>query len=565
MDIPSEQPTPPEAIVSQWLAIAVDHHQRGELDEAHRHYSHILSTEPEHAQALQLLALIIKAKGDNSQALALMHKSLAIEPDQPSAWFNLGNAYAEAQQFDAAYEAYKEAMVRDPHNAEVHFGIGMMCRQLRSFKEAEAAFKVVLLIQPQHAEAWRNLGMVYKVQGQSVAALRAYAKALELDAGNPVLHANVGNTFRSMGKWEEAEAAYGEAIRLKPDFAEAHRFLAQTKHYAYSADSHIAHMEQLVSQHILPDSERVQLCFALAKAYQDVGNVVKSWEFLKQGNQLKRQEYVYNSHDVEQWFSAIMEAYPKQMVSREEGEGRLDNTPIFIVGMPRSGTSLVEQIIASHHDVHGAGELEELPMLVQRVWPRWYGDVYPEAAQHMGAHHKLQLAGEYLRMVRQYLPSDKSRVTDKMPGNFRFVGLIHQLLPHAKIIHCVRDPMDTCVSIYRHYFSGAHPYAYDLQELGRYYRCYQRLMEHWRAVLPEGVMLDVPYEGLVSDQQFHTRRLLDFCDLSWDDACLAFHETERPVYTASARQVRQPIYTQAIGKWHNEADYLQPLLDVLNV
>jgi hypothetical protein len=144
------------------------------------------------------------------------------------------------------------------------------------------------------------------------------------------------------------------------------------------------------------------------------------------------------------------------------------------------------------------------------------------------------------------------------------VGLIHQIFPHAKIIHCLRDPMDTCVSIYRHYFEGSHPYAYDLRELGSYYRHYQRLMEHWRNVLPEGVMLDMTYEELVHNSQFHTRRLLDFCNLSWDDACLAFHETERPVHTASAMQVRQPIYTKAIGKWKKESDYLQPLLDALN-
>ena len=563
MDSVSDSPKPSETIICQWLAIAVGHHKRGALDEAQTYYSRILAAEPEHADTLQLLALVCKRQGNCEQALALMHHSLRVDPDQPHVWLNLGHTYAGTQQFDAAYEAYKQAVVRDQHNAGAHFGIGLMCRHLHSYKEAEAAFQIALHLQPHYPEAWRNLGIIYKTQGNNIAALKAYAHALEQDAANPVLHVNVGHIFKSMGKCAEAEAAYSESIRLKPDFAEAHRYLAQARYYVDSSNPHIAQMEKLAHKRELPDSERVHLCFALAKAYQDAGVVVKSWKYLKQGNQLKRKAYDYDAKATEQWFDDIIHAYPQQIVATQEGEGRLENTPIFIVGMPCSGASLVEQLIASHPDVHGAGELDALRMLVQRVWPRWYGDSYPEAAHHMGAHHKLQLAGEYLRVLDHYLPEGKSRATDRMPENFRFIGLIHQLLPNAKIIHCVRDPMDVCVSIYRRYFAGNHPYVYDLRELGMYYRQYQRLMEHWCNVLPEGVMLDVPYEELVNDQQFHMRRLLDFCDLSWDDTRLAFHQTGRPVPIASAMQIHTPA--QSTDTWRKEADYLQPLLDALNV
>lgn len=562
---PIASPESPKTPVADWLVVALDHHKRGEFEEANIYYNKILAVEAEHVDALQLLGLVQKQLGNRARALELMHASLRLQPNQPNVWANLGNTYNDASQPDAAYQAYKQAVLRDPKNPQAHFHIGVICHQLHNFKEAEAAFKVVLHLNPNHVEAWRNLGVVYKVQGHSVAALKAFARALQLDASNPVLHMNVANTFKSMGKWPEAEAAYRESIRLKPDFAEAHRHLAQVHSYASGADTHIAEMEMLFHQPGLPEQERMQLCFALAKAYDDAGVVVKSWKYLHEGNQLRRKEYIYDPDHMQRWFDAVREAYPASAIRRHEGESRLEDAPIFIVGMPRSGTSLVEQIIASHHQVHGAGELDELRMLVQRIWPRWHKAIYPAGAENLSAHHKLQLAGEYLRMLRQYMPAGKSRITDKMPGNFRFVGLIHELLPNAKIIHCTRDPMDTCVSIYRHYFSGSHPYAYDLRELGDYYRHYERLMRHWHTVLPEGVMMDMPYEELVADQQFHTRRLLDFCNLSWDDACLAFHETERPVHTASAMQVRQPLYTGAIGRWRNEADYLQPLLDALKV
>lgn len=559
-------PEQPNSPIMQWLAEAVAQHQRGAFAEARILYSRILEHQPAHADALQLLALICKREGDRAQAVELMHASLRVLPDQPNVWANLGNTYAEMEQYEAAYEAYKQAVVRDPQNAKLHFSIGVVCRYLRSLREAEAALSMSLKLDAQNVEAWRNLGIVYKTQGQSVAALKAYARALQLDANNPQLHSNVGNSFKSMGHVAEAEAAYKEAIRLKPDIAEVHRQLAQVRNYASAADAHIGQMEELLHRRGLPESERMQLCFALAKAYHDAGVVVKSWKYLKEGNQLKRKEYDYDPKGMAQWMEAIAAAYPEAAIQAQEGDGRLEDAPIFVVGMPRSGTSLVEQILASHPAVHGAGELDELRMLVQRVWPRWHeGAVFPAGARQLSAHHKLQLAGEYLRMLGQYMPQGKTRITDKMPGNFRFVGLIHQLLPNAKIIHCTRDPMDTCVSIYRHYFSGSHPYAYDLRELGMYYKSYKKLMAHWHAVLPEGVLLDVPYEELVADQQFHTRRLLDFCNLSWDDACLAFHETERPVHTASALQVRQPLHAQAIGQWRNEADYLQPLLDALKV
>lgn len=558
-------PKPPEEQITQWLHAAVEHHQRDALEEAQIYYSKILEIQPDHADAMQLLGLIHKRLGNRKYALELMHHSVRINANQPNVWFNLGNTYSEDEQFDAAYEAYKQAVVRDPHNVQIHFNIGLMCRHLHSYKEAEAAFKVTLQLQNDYPEAWRNLGIVYKAQGRSTDALKAYAKALEADGLNPLLHTNIGNMFKAMGRREESEAAYREAVRLRPEFAEAHRHLANAHSYTVSSDPHIGQMEALMHRHDLPEAERMQLCFALAKAYHEAGGIVKSWKYLEEGNTLKRKHCHYDSAGMEQWFDDIIDAYPKHVVQRQEGESRTEDTPVFVVGMPRSGTSLVEQILASHTEVHGAGELDDLRMLVQRVWPRWYGDVYPKEARKLSAHHKLQLAGEYLRMLGQYMPQGKTRVTDKMPGNFRFIGLIHQLLPNAKIIHCVRDPMDTCVSIYRHYFSGHHPYAYDMRELGMYHRQYQRLMAHWHDALPEGVILDIPYEELVENQELHTRRLLDFCNLSWDDACLAFHKTERPVHTASAMQVRQPIYTQSIGKWQNEVDYLRPLLDALNV
>lgn len=539
----------PHPDTDRLLAEAIVLHQRDAWEEAAVAYARVLDAAPDHAEALQLLALVQKRLGNMAGAVELLHHSLRVRPEQGHVWFNLGNSYADMQQFDAAYEAYKQAMLRDPKNPAIHIHFSAVCRQRRSFREAEAALQVALRLVPEDASAWQALGLTLKAQGRYPAALKAYARALELDAANPVLHANVAGLFLLLGRRGEAAQAYGEALRLKPDFTAVHRQMAQLHVYASAADPHIAQMEELLRARTTEEKDKTALLFALAKAYGEAGVAGKSRELLQKANRQKRAEYAdYDVEASERWFRDIAAAYPPETIRRQAGEGREDDAPVFLVGMPHAGTEELARYLSRHPAVHHAGELDELRMLVHRVWPRWYGGVYPQGAQGFSASHGLQLSGEYLRLLEQYRPSaEVERILDSMPGNFRFIGLIHALLPRAKIIHCRREPVANCLAIYRDLLPGQHPYAYDLRELGRYHRAYQRLMAHWHAVLPPGVLCDVTYEELMEKPEDTLRRLLDFCHVSWNDACRADHE---------AKQEAVPLTRQ-------DMERLKPLLDAL--
>jgi hypothetical protein len=245
------------------------------------------------------------------------------------------------------------------------------------------------------------------------------------------------------------------------------------------------------------------------------------------------------------------------------GQGDPSTVPLFIVGMPRSGTTLVEQILASHHSVFGAGERTELLRTVGRISAQQIGATsFPEAVWTMSVEALHQVGADYVAALQPLAP-DASRIVDKMPANFACVGLIRLILPNAKIIHVSRNPVDTCLSCFSKLFSGEQPFSYDLAELGRYYHGYKDLMAHWRAVLPPGVMLEVEYESLVRDFNTQARRIIAHCDLPWDSACLDFHKTSRPVHTASLVQVRQPIYRTSVGRWRPAVTLLRPLLEAL--
>jgi Sulfotransferase family len=263
-------------------------------------------------------------------------------------------------------------------------------------------------------------------------------------------------------------------------------------------------------------------------------------------------------------FDRIEATFTPALIRAKSGGGDQTKTPIFVIGMPRSGTTLVEQILASHPAVHGAGELKTLNDVVHSVRDAAGNALpYPESVPALDGAALRQIGRHYLAEVMKLAPAGK-RVTDKMPSNYYLVGLIHLALPNAKIVHCMRDPIDTCVSCFSKLFTGEQVHTYDLVELGRYYRRYERLMAHWRRVLPKGRILDMCYEDVVADLEAQARRLIDHCELPWDDRCLDFHKTDRPVRTASATQVRRPIYNSAIGRWRVYQEELKPLLAALS-
>jgi hypothetical protein len=308
----------------------------------------------------------------------------------------------------------------------------------------------------------------------------------------------------------------------------------------------------------LSDLDQANLHFALAKAYEDVGAKDLGFEQLRLGNAAKRRTFEYDEAGTLMQIERIKAIFTPQFVSSHKRGYKAADGPIFILGMMRSGSTLAEQILASHGSVFGAGELT----LFRQAVSAQSSIRYPEMIPSISASAVEAVGVRYQARLQREAP-DARRITDKYLHNFLYCGLIALSMPQARIVHTVRDPVDTCLSIYSKMFTGHHPYAYDLAELGRYYRAYRSLMDHWRKVLPEGAMIDLPYEEVVDDLEGQARRLLDHCDLPWDDAVLAFHRTDRAVRTASATQVRQPIYKSSVGRWKPPPELLKPLTDAL--
>ena len=314
----------------------------------------------------------------------------------------------------------------------------------------------------------------------------------------------------------------------------------------------------------LSPDDQIELHFALAKAYEDLGEHEQSAHHLVKGNALKRQQINYDEVATLNLFRRIREAFPARLLHDKRNVGDPSPVPVFVIGMPRSGTTLVEQILASHPQVFGAGELDEIDNRVAQLRSDDVEVRYPEVVSSTTNPRLRQFGMSYVSAISTLAPTAK-RIVDKMPKNFLFAGLIHLTLPNARIIHVHRDPLDTCFSCFSKLFAGGQRYSYDLGELGRFYRAYESLMEHWRKVLPTGVMLEVQYEQLITDVEGEARRMIAHCGLEWNDTCLSFHATRRPVRTSSAVQVRQPIYRSSIGRWRPYARVLGPLIEALGV
>jgi tetratricopeptide (TPR) repeat protein len=393
----------------------------------------------------------------------------------------------------------------------------------------------------------------------------SYTAALTARPDYADAYNNMGGLLTELGRLDDAKAALHRALELNPRLIGAYVNLGKCKTFT-AEDPHLAAMQTLERAMGLSKTDRMRLHFALAKAYADIKDHNRAFENLSRGNALKREQITYDEAATLRLFKSTEATFTRDLVAAKAGFGDPSAVPIFILGMPRSGTTLVEQILASHRDVHGGGEHETLIGLVRTVrgpegtvappYPDFVASAADEVFGEMGA--------RYVAELRRFAP-DAGRVTDKVPQNFFLAGLIHLALPNARIIHVIRDPVDTCISCFSMLFTAGQHHTYNLAELGRYHRHYQTLMAHWHNVLPQGRIFDVRYEDIVNDLENEARRILAHCDLDWDPNCLEFHQNQRPVHTASARQVRQPIYNSAIGRGRVYEPYLGPLLAELNL
>jgi tetratricopeptide (TPR) repeat protein len=601
--------------------------QKGLLEEAEQAARRATALDPSLIPAWNNLGIVLQEAGKLEESAACLERVTTLQPDNPQAHNNLGNTYLRLKRLDRAELHYEQALALNPRYAEAHSNRAFLLHALGRYDGAAAAARQAIDINPAMADAYLNLAEVEIARQRHAEALRwlealrafapnhsgglaARARALRYDDRLDVAlaaasaaamaapesasaHNALGEIQQALGRLDDALASFEKAATLPGTEREAARVnqsvllieIGRTEDAAqllehilkanprcvsawtnradlktFDADEpDIRRMEALLGpQGIVEFKDRMALHFALGKAYLDHGDSTHAFRHFQEGNHMKRTTFSFDIDATTQWMQDIAATFTPSLLARLAGPDDGSDMPIFVLGMPRSGTTLIEQILASHREVRGAGELRASQRLADGL-----GD-YPAAATRLTRADLARLGESYLASVRP-LSGGRAHVVDKMPANFLHAGLIHLMLPNARIVHCRRDPVDTCLSCYTKLFGAEQAFAYDLAELGRFHRAYQVLMDHWRVVLPLNRLIEVDYEAVVADIEGEVRRLLALLNLPWDDACLDFHKTVRPVRTASVNQVRRPIYRSSTGRWKAHAAHLGPLLAALGI
>jgi len=541
------------AAICNNLGVALTRLQR--FAEAAEVFRQAVAAEPDSVQSLGNLGSVLVLQGRNDEALAILEKAAALAPDRAEVNAPLGSTLLALHRPAEAVPYLEKAVAHEPRRHEIRADLGSALIRCGRFREAAAAFNAVLALNPASVQALCGLGEALGGLDRHEDAAAHFARALALAPGIALLHYNYGSALAFLGRSEEARRAFARAAALDPAVP-SYRYAAMATKKTAPDDPHLQALEAMVVHaERYPAAEQAELHMALAKAYDDLEAYSRAFEHLKQGNAIKRSLVAYDEEKELAAMKAVAAVFGKEFLAARAGQGDPSPLPIFIVGMPRSGTSLVEQILASHPAVYGAGERTDLPDLVGAGeagadFPSNVAGLTLEALRHLGERIVAKLSA---------LAPKATHVTDKLPGNFLYIGLIRLMLPRARIVHVRRNALDTCFSCFTKLFDGNVPYTYDLGELGRYYRAYAALMAHWRAVLPEGAMVEIDYEALVADFEPQTRRLLAACGLDWDARCLDFHKTRRNVRTASTFQVRQPLYQSAVGRAAGYEAWLAPL------
>jgi tetratricopeptide (TPR) repeat protein len=580
------------------LEKALIHHRHGRLDEAARCYEGILLADPGDFDARYYLAQMRAAQKRYDDAYALMCEAAALRPDSIEAHYHVGALLLALGRPNQAMAQLNATRKRAPAHVATLIGLGAALHALERLREAEACYRNAVALAPESPEALRGLAGILAAADRPKDALDPLHRLLELDPHDARTHSTLGGVLRRLERYDEALAHCRTALQLDPDFAEAHANLgnvelelgdiAQAKerferaielapenvnHYGRLAvvtrftlgDPRLETMERLARDPSLSKNERIGAYFALGKALDTAGEPERAFDYLARGNALKRSVVDYDAGEELSSLARTSAFVGPEFMRERSGWGDPSDLPVFIVGMPRSGTTLIEQILASHPSVYAAGELPHFQDIARVALAGDSERAIDVAAMASATREQIRdIGARYVTAVARMAPQ-AVRVTDKMPANATYVGLMHLALPRARIIRARRDPVDTCLSCFQILFAEGQSFTYDLGELGRYYRAYEALLDHWERVLPPGTILDVRYEDVVADIEAAARRIVDFCCLDWNDACLRFHETQRPVQTASVVQVRKPIYRGSVGKWRRYAHRLKPLLDALGV
>ena len=496
------------------------------------------------------LGAALRGAGRSAEAVAALRRAIAIQPDGAEIHNNLGNALRDSGETNDAVVAFEQALVLKPGFAKAHNNLGNALADLGREADAVASYRRAVALQADYADAHNNLAIALRSQRLDADAERSCRRALELEPDHPAATNLLAEIHSDRGEFAAAEELYRRILARNPASAEAWAGIGGLRRMTPADVDWLTAVQRLAATRPPP---RQELClrYALGKYYDDVGNYDGAFVHYRRANELAKTLHPpYDGALVAHTVDRIIQSFDADWLSGTVANGDPSERPAFIVGMPRSGTSLAEQILASHSEVHGAGEL-----------PFWSTAVAAAARQDdmaVGPQMLRRWSHEYLAL-QDRVAGGRPRVIDKMPANFLYLGLIRGAFPRARIIHMQRNPIDTCLSVYFQNFGAAHAYANDFADLAHYYSQYRRLMHHWQATLPIGAMLHVPYESLVAEPETWSRAMVEFLGLSWDGACLNAHATARNVGTFSKWQARQAINQRSVARWRHYEKFIGPL------
>ena len=491
---------------------------------------------------------LVKAKLLNKQLIDKYPKNAFLHNIQ-------GLILIDQKEINKAIECYEYAIKINENFAPLYDNLATAYKLKGIYNKAESYYKKSILLDNKLPEPQNNLGSLYALLNKNQEAVVCYKKALNINPNFFMTHYNLGVTYKNIGLFDEARKHFKNAIKINKFFYSAHRSLSELINYAEN-DEHYKILEEIYKRNNNKENDKAELGFALGKATSDLKNYKVSFKYYTEANKLRRKQINFSIKKEKVIFSGIKKVFSRKLFSKFNNSGNQNSTPIFILGMPRSGTTLVEQILSSHPRVYGGGELNFLPTLIKKNIDDGEKGLFLKNIMNIDNQNLIMFAKDYINQLNN-LSNNSEKVTDKLPVNFKWIGFIKLILPNSKIVHCVRNSKDNCLSIFRNYFSNPElNFAYDLKEIISFYNFYYDLMKHWKETLPK-VIIDIKYEDLVNNPREQIYELLKRCNLEWDANCLKFYNNKRPIKTASDTQVRKKIYKGSINSWKNYEKHLK--------
>ena len=502
---------------------AVDVYKSGDLTKAELLCKKLIEANSKVDFLYNLYGLILVGQGKIQTAIKYYNKAIKINPNFAMPYNNLGLLYVN-HKFD--------------------------------YEKAKKLYKKSIFLDPKIIEAQNNLGSLYNILNKFEQAIDCYKKAILINPKIEYIHHNIANVYLAIGNFVEAKKHFNESIKLNPNYSNSHRSLSRLIKYTNN-EEHFDVLKKVYKNININDVEnKTNIAFALGKAYEDIKDFHKSFTFYKEANVLCRKKVDFSLKFEETQFQEIKNTFNKKLYDKYKNNENLDSSPIFIIGMPRSGTTLIEQILSSHPKVFGAGEVEFIPDLIKEKFGNNNLSLFFDKVEDFNGYDLKKIGEEYIIKMKK-ISNNSERSTDKLPRNFLSIGLIKLILPKSKIIHCYRNAKDNCFSIFKNHFpAGRINYAYDLDEIVKYYNLYHDLMNYWNNLLPNFIF-NIKYENLIYNTKIEISNLLKFCDLNWSDNCLNFHMNKKPIKTASDIQARSKIYSSSIDFWKNYEKYLK--------